>query len=132
MSNIKFKNITIEESGLVLNFKSAEQKNILFSEIDKIYISIHKVLPIYVFLFVVISLIVIGLYFLFIDFDLILFSLLLLIVFGALKLNNYKRYEMTISLKDGVFLEQQVPLRLRYEAIDFVNRIRKELFNDVI
>ena len=34
---------------------------------------------------------------------------------------------MTIRLKNGDFLEQEVPLKLRYEAIDFVSRIRKEL-----
>ncbi len=63
----------------------------------------------------------------FLDFDLILFSPLLLIFFGSVKLNNYKSYGMTIRLKNGDFLEQEVPLKLRYEAIDFVSRIRKEL-----
>ena len=62
------------------------------------------------------------------DFDVVLLLPLLLIFFGAVQLNNYKIYRMTIRLKNGKFLEQQVPLKLKYQAIDFVNKTRKELF----
>ena len=128
MTNIRFKNISLVENGIILSFKSAEQKEISFSEIDKIYISVNKVSPVYVLLFILISLTVMGLSLWFMDFDLILLLPMLLIISGAVRLNNYKRYGMTIALKNGDFLEQNVPLKLKYEAIDFVNKIRKELF----
>jgi hypothetical protein len=35
---------------------------------------------------------------------------------------------MTIALKNADFIELKVPLKLKYEAIDFVNKIKKELF----
>ncbi len=128
MTNLRFENISLVENGIVLSFKSAEQREVSFLEIDKIYISVNRASPLYVFLFVIISLIVMGFSIWFMNFDMILVLPILLIVFGAIKLNNFKKYGMTISLKNGSFLEQQVPLKLKYEAIDFVNRIRKELF----
>ena len=128
MTNIRFKNISLVENGIILSFKSAEQKEISFSEIDKIYISVNKVSPVYVLLFILISVTVMAMSLWFMDFDLILLLPMLLIISGAVRLNNYKRYGMTIALKNGDFLEQNVPLKLKYEAIDFVNKIRKELF----
>ena len=132
MINIRFENISLVDNGILLSFKSTEQKEISFSEIDKIYISVNKVPPLYVFLFVIISLVVMGFSFWFMDFDSILVLPILLIVSGVVRLNNYKRYGMTIALKNGDFLEQRVPLKLKYEAIDFVNKIRKELFHVAI
>jgi hypothetical protein len=128
MINSRFENISLVENGVVLSFKSTGQKKISFSEIDKIYISSNKVPPLYVFLFVIISLIVMGFSFWFLDFDLILVLPILLILYGAIRLDNYKRYGMTIALKNADFIELKVPLKLKYEAIDFVNKIKKELF----
>ena len=128
MANITFENISLVEKAVVLNFKSTEQKEISLIEIDKIYLKVHRASPFYVLLFIVISIIVIGFSFLLMDFDLILVLPHVFFFFGAVKLNNYKRYGMTIDLKNGGFLEIKVPLRSRYEAIDFVNKIRKELW----
>ena len=128
MINSRFENISMIDKGLLISFKSIEQKEILFSEIDKIYISVNKVSPLYVFFIIIFSLIVMGFSFWLMDFDVVLLLPLLLIFFGAVQLNNYKRYRMTIRLKNGKFLEQQVPLKLKYQAIDFVNKTRKELF----
>jgi len=61
-------------------------------------------------------------------FDMIQILPLLMVVSGAIKLNNYKSYGIKVSLKNGDFLEQKVPLKLKYEAVEFVNKIRKELF----
>jgi len=124
----KFENISLVENGVVLSFKSSEPKEISFSDMDKIYISVNKAPQLYVFLYFVVSLIVIGFSFWIMNFDIILFLPLVLIIFGAVKLNDYIRYRMIIALKNDDFFEQQVPLKSKNEAIDFVNKIRKEIF----
>ena len=100
MTNLRFENISLVENGIVLSFKSAEQREVSFLEIDKIYISVNRASPLYVFLFVIISLIVMGFSIWFMNFDMILVLPILLIVFGAIKLNNFKKYGLPENRKD--------------------------------
>lgn len=62
------------------------------------------------------------------DFKIPLLLTLFAVNFVAVKLKNYKSYGITIVLKSGAFLKQKIPLKLKYEAINFVNKIRNEIF----
>jgi len=125
----KFQEIAIAKNGMILISKANTEKEILFSELDKIYISVYKIPPIYDFLFIVFSLglVIFSLLYL----PLILFSIifLLIIITVILKMNNYKSYQLKIKLKNGGLIKKQVPLKLKYEMIDAVNKVRKEIYN---
>jgi len=123
-----FKKITIGEKGVILKFKTKEQKEIPFSEINKIYIKVKKTPVLFTFLFVAVSLSVVLLSLWIFGFKLILFSPLFLILVGIIKLNNYKRYVLKIKLKSGKSIIQPIPLKLKYTTIDDITKIRKALF----
>jgi hypothetical protein len=120
-----FKKITIGEKGVILKFKTKEQKEIPFSEINKIYIKVKKTPIVFMLLFVAVSLSVVLLSLWIFGFKLILFSPLFLILVGVIKLNNYKRYVLKIKLKSGNAIIQAIPLKLKYKTIDDITKIRK-------
>jgi hypothetical protein len=123
-----FKKITIGEKGVILKFKNKEQKEIPFSEINKIYIKVKKTPVLFLVLFVAVSLSVVLLSFWVFGFRLVLFSPLFLILVGVIKLNNYKRYVLKIKLKTGNPIIQPIPLKLKYKTIDDITKIRKAIF----
>ena len=123
-----FKKITIGEKGVILKFKTKEQKEIPFSEINKIYIKVKKTPVLFTVLFVAVSLSVVLVSLWIFEFKLIFFSPLFLILVGVIKLNNYKRYVLKIKLKAGNAIIQPIPLKLKYKTIDDITKIRKVLF----
>ena len=45
------------------------------------------------------------------------------------KLNNYKSYELKICTKNGDFFIKKISKGLRYSTIDFINSVRKDIFD---
>ncbi|NDP26105.1 MAG: hypothetical protein GZ087_01570 [Flavobacterium sp.] len=123
-----FKKITIGEKGVILKYKSKEQQEIPFSEINKIYIKVKKTPVPFILLFVSVSLSAVLISLWIFGFKLILFSPLFLILVGLIKLINYKRYVLKIKLKSGKAIIQPIPLKLKYKTIDDITKIRKALF----
>ena len=122
------KKITIGEKEMILKFKSKESKEISFSEINKIYIKVKKVPLKYIMLFVGVSLSVILFSLWIFGFKWILFSPILLILVGVIKLNSYKRYVLKIKLKNGSSIIQPIPLKLKYKTIEDIKKVRKAVF----
>lgn len=122
------KKITIGEKEMILKFKSKESKEISFSEINKIYIKVKKVPLKYIMLFVGVSLSVILFSLWIFGFKWILFSPILLILVGVIKLNSYKRYVLKIKLKNGSSVLQPIPLKLKYKTIEDIKKVRKAVF----
>ncbi len=123
-----FNGIYLAEDGVILKFKSSNQKEIPFSEIDKINFQVNKIPAIYIFLFIAFSVIGVLLSVWFIGFELVVISPLLLFVLLVVRLNNYKRYTLKINLKNGNSVVQQIPLKFKQNTIEAINLIRKELF----
>jgi hypothetical protein len=123
-----FNEISLADKGIVLGLKSNEQKEISFSEIDKISIEVIKTPMIYVFLFVMLSISIVLVSLWIYGFELVIISPLLLIIFGVIKLNNYKRYFLKINLKIGNPIIQRIPLKLKHKTINAVNKIHNEFF----
>lgn len=123
-----FNGIFLVENGVILKYTSRKQKEIPFSDIDKIYIQVNKIPAIYIVLFIVLSMIGVLLSLWIFGFELVVISPLLLFVLGVVRLNNYKRYTLKINLKNGNSVIQQIPLKFKHKTIDVINTIRKELF----
>jgi hypothetical protein len=123
-----FNDISLADRGIILGLKSNEQKEIPFSEIDRISIEVLKTPVIYVVIFAILSTSIVLFSLWIYGFDLVIISPLLLIVLGIVKLNNYKRYFLKINLKTGSSIIQRIPLKLKHKTINAVNKIRKEFF----
>lgn len=113
---IKFENISLIDNKIILGLNSKKEEAIYFSEIDKVYLKINKVPPIYFFLFMLSAVIVFILALVYLSFDIILIVPVLIIITGAIKLNSLKIYGLEILLKDGRFFRQEVPIKSKYKT----------------
>ena len=122
--------VQLAGAGIVLQFKSGKQENILFSELHKIYLDVERgpgrldLLMILVLFagFLVITMI------LQIEIE-ILLLILLLVSFMTLKtLLNYKRYLLKITLCNGEIYSKRIPKSLKYETLDIINAVHKKKF----
>lgn len=129
INNTKFEKITIVENGLILKYKSKTNKEILFSELDKIYITINKIKPIHTLL-ISLSAICLALFsYLFLKIDIIPLLVFLSIIVIFFKMNNFKNYGLIIRLKNSETFEKQVSTKSKHETINLVNYVQKEIYN---
>lgn len=127
--NTKFKKITLVKNGLILGYKSKPKKEISFSELDEIYITVNKIKPIYSLLIILLSIGIAAFSFLYLQTDIILLIAFLIVITIIFKMNDYKSYGLKIRLKNGETFEKQVPVKSKHEMIDIVNDVRKEIYN---
>ena len=126
--NTKFKKITLVKNGLILCHKSKPKKEISFSELDEIYITVNKIKPIYSLLIILLSIGIAAFSFLYLQTDIILLIAFLIVVTIIFKMNDYKSYGLKIRLKNGETFEKKVPVKSKHEMIDIVNDVRKEIY----
>lgn len=125
----KIKNITLDKKGITLKYKEILQKEILYSELDEIYITVNKTKPFSVFILLMISLIAAVFSILVLQTNIILTLSLLIIFMVVLKMNTFKKYGLKICLKNGEIIETRIIAKSKHETIDTVNQIKKEIYN---
>jgi hypothetical protein len=108
MSTNKFKKISVSENGILLSLKSKELKEISFSEIDKVYITVNNKKTNYVFLLATISIGIVLLSLFYLPLGIILLIPLSMVVIGMIVSNNYQSYGLKIVLKDGFFFKKKI------------------------
>lgn len=128
-SKIKFENISLIENRIILSLKSKKEEVVYFSEIDKVFIKTNKMNPIYFILFILSSMVVLFLSVTNLPLDLIMLAPVLVIITGAIKLNNHKIYALKIRLKNGRLFRQEVSPELKNKTIETVNTIRQEIYS---
>ena len=128
MSTNKFKNISVSDNGIKLSLKSKELKQISFSEIDKIYITVNNKKTNYVILLTVISLGIVLLSLFYLPLGIIFLIPLSMVVIGIIVSNNYQSYRLNIALKDGDVFKKRISQKLKYETIDIVNNIKEKIY----
>lgn len=128
MSTNKFKKISVSENGILLNLKSKELKEISFSEIDKIYITVNNKKTNYVILLSVISLGIVILSLFYLPLGIVFLFPLSMVVIGIIVSNNYQSYGLNIALKDGDVFKKRISQNLKYETIDVVNNIKEKIY----
>ncbi|RKT00148.1 hypothetical protein [Flavobacterium sp. 123] len=127
MSTNKFKKISVSENGILLSLKSKELKEISFSEIDKVYITVNNKKTNYVFLLATISIGIVFLSLFYLPLGIILLIPLSMVVIGIIISNNYQSYGLNIALKDGDIFKKRISQNLKYETIDVVNNIKEKI-----
>ena len=125
----KIQEITLDKKGIILNYKEREQKEILYSELNEIYITVNKTRPFYEFVIILISVCIATFSFLILQTNIILTLCLLIIFTTIVKMNTYKRYALKICLKNGDIIKTKIPAKSKHETIDVVNDIKKEIYN---
>lgn len=124
----KFKEITLAERGIILNKRGKIKKEILFSELDQIYISVHKMNLSNKFLIILVLLFA-GLYtHLYLQVVIPIILAYLTVIIFILKMNKFRNYTLKIRLKNGKTFEKKIAEKLKQEAIDLINEIRKEIY----
>lgn len=124
--------ITVVEHGIILNKKGKTKKEILFSELDQIYITVNK-MKTSNRLLVMLILLFFGLFsyfYLHVDIPIILAYLLVILL--ILKTNKFRSYTLKIHLKNGKTFKKEVQLKSKQETIDIVTEVRKEIYNSKI
>jgi hypothetical protein len=124
----KFKEVFLGKNSLIFTLKFNNQKEISLSEIDKIHLKLDKRSLVYAFLYIGTSLLII-LFLNWFSLDKTLILALILIVLLGDKLNNYKSYKLIISVKNGELMYKKISIDKRYATIDFINIVRKEIFD---
>lgn len=124
-STTKFENVTLTNDGLVVHFKKKKWSKIYFSELDKIYIKVYKIKPIYGFLLVLIPMVFAFLCFEYLELN-IEMSVAFLPVFPAYaKLNRFKRFGLVLVLKDGSVYKKQISKRVKSDTVELINEVKK-------
>lgn len=130
--NSKIEKITIVDNGLLVFYNTGTQKELLFSELKDVFITVRRIDPIDKLLIIMFSAIVALFIFFNPQANLILIISSLLIVLIILKMKNYKRYVMIINLKNGMSIKNKIPLKSKNDAVNFVNDVRKKAYNNKI
>jgi hypothetical protein len=125
----KFETIRLTENGIMLSDKSSKQKEILFSELDKIYITVNKISQTQEALFILVLIGITFISLLFLQAEIIIPIFIFITFIIILKLNQYKSYGLKIRLKNGTYFKKQIPSKLKYETVAIVNDIVKEFYN---
>ncbi|RYJ52482.1 hypothetical protein DR871_000045 [Flavobacterium petrolei] len=119
----KFKEITLAERGIILNKRRKIKKEALFSELDQIYISVHKMNLSNKFLIILVLLFA-GLYtHLYLQVDIPIILAYLTVIIFILEMNKFRNYTLKIRLKNGKTFEKKIAEKLKQEAIDLINEI---------
>jgi putative lipoic acid-binding regulatory protein len=124
----KIEEITLNKKGIILSYKEREQTEILYSELNEIYITVNKIKPFSEF-FILIAVCIASFSILILQTNIILVLSLLIIFITSVKMNTYKRYGLKICLKNGETIEKKIEAKSKHEIIDIVNDVKKEIYN---
>lgn len=128
-SNTKFDGITIVEHGLILQRGKNEEREISFSELDKIYIKVDKLRPICELGFILLPFLVVFMSVQFLELEKVMFIGLSAIIPVFVKINNYKSYGLRLCLKDGTVYRKRIPVNLKSDNVSMVRSIRKKMWD---
>jgi hypothetical protein len=119
--------ISISNNGIILNPKSNSTEQILYSDVSKIYISVHQrqfVLKIFLISYFIFTLFCLN----YLNLELSVFSIVIFTInFLVMNSLDFKSYRLQIVLKNNMIIEKRIPKKLKYEFISIVNEVRGNL-----
>lgn len=128
-ANTKFDDLTLVENGLILKNGKKKEIEISFSELDKIYIKVYKLKPIYELGFILFPFLLIYLSVQYVALEKVMFVGLSSVIPMFFKINNFKNYGLVVCLKDGTVFRKRLSLNVKGEYVSIVNAVRKEQLN---
>ena len=134
-STTTFDNLTVVENGLVLKYGKKQLGEILFSGVDKIYIKVYKLKPIYGSVLISFPMLLAFLCFEYIQLNIEMSVALLPVIPTIVKINRinrFKRFGLVIVLKDGSVYKKQVSRKLKSDTVELINEVKRKCFNHSI
>ena len=134
-STTKFDSLSLAENGIVLQYEKNKVSEISYLELEKIYIKIYKLKPIYGFLFVLFPMLFAFLCFEYIQLNIEMSVALLPVIPTIVKINRinrFKRFCLVIVLKDGSVYKKQVARKLKSDTVELINEVKRKCFNHSI
>ncbi len=126
-STSKFDSFKIVENGLILKYGKKQLNPISFSGVDKIYIKVYKLKPIYGFLFVMSPMLFAFLCFEFVKLNVEMAMVFLPVIPPLVKTNRFNRYGLVIVSKEGSVYRKKVPLKLKTDTIELINEVKRKM-----
>jgi hypothetical protein len=119
--------ISLAKTGIVLNSKSKNKKQIPFEDVAKIYISIQQrklILKPFLIGYFIFTLFCLQ----YLNLELSIFSVIIFCInFIVINTLDFKTYRLQIVLKNNSIVEKRFPKKLKYEFITLINEVRNHL-----
>ena len=128
-ANTRINDVRIVEHGLILLNGKNEEKEILFSELDKIYIKVIKINPVYELGLILAAFALVFFSIQWVTFEKVVFLSLSSVVPFFVKTSHYKSYGLRICLKDGSVFRKKVALSAKDRNVLFVSEVRRAQLN---
>ncbi len=125
-TNTKFDGLTLVEQGLILKNGKKKEIEISFSELDKIYIKVSKLKPVFELGLILFPFLLIFLSVQFVSLEKMMFVGFSVVIPIFFKINNYKNYSLVVCLKEGTVFRKKLSLNEKGEYVSIVNAVRKE------
>lgn len=125
----KFGSFAMAENGIVLKTKTKEETTVLFSELNKIYITKSNYSLTRKLILMTIVFLLTTIFSVYLSIELITITTILYIPL-IVKMNTYKKYELTLQLHDGTFFIKGFNKETKQDCINVVNLIRKKIFEN--
>jgi hypothetical protein len=131
-STTEFDSLTLAEYGIVLQYKKKKVGEISYSELDKIYIKVYKLKPIYGFLLVLFPMLFAFLCFEYIHLNIEMSVALLPVIPTIVKINRikkFKRFGLVIALKDSSVFRKHVSKNLKSDTVELIKEVKRKRLN---
>jgi hypothetical protein len=127
--SVKFNDLTLTKSGLILKYKKKNKLEIPFAEVERIYIKKHKLNPLIELLCISAPFLLILMIIQYSPFDIVIIAALFTILPVFISVINYKWYRLYVRLKDGTFFSKRVPRHMKTESISILEKAQIEIFH---
>jgi hypothetical protein len=119
--------ISLAKTGIVLNSKSKNKKQIPFEDVAKIHISIHQrqfVLKSFLIGYFIFTLFCLQ----YLNLELSIFAVFIFCInFIVINSLDFKSYRLQIVLKNNSIIEKRIPKKLKYDYISLISEIRRNI-----
>ncbi|WP_396186884.1 hypothetical protein [Flavobacterium sp.] len=131
-STTEFDSLTLANNGIVLQYKKKKVGEISYSELDKIYIKVYKLKPIYGFLLVLFPMLFAFLCFEYIHLNIEMSVALPPVIPTIVKINRikkFKRFGLVIALKDSSVFRKHVSKNLKSDTVELIKEVKRKRLN---
>lgn len=125
-NSTKFESLTISDFGLVIQHEKKTVTEISYSELDKIFIKVYKLKPIYTLLFILFPMMFAFLCFEYFKLNIEMSVALLPVIPAFEKINRFKRFGFILILKDGTVFKKHISLKIKSDTVELINEVKKK------
>ncbi|QBN20439.1 hypothetical protein [Flavobacterium nackdongense] len=119
----QFNTLTLVNNGVILNSGKKSEKEILYSELDKIYIKRNNLNPIIELMLISLPFLLIYIVLQYAPFEMLIIASFFSIFPVFIAVHNYKWYVLKLRLKDGTTHCKRVSLHLKSESVSIMDKV---------